>query len=146
MKESGYYPPGTEFDPNSPWNASNSKNNEVDVEVCISTTLSKNTTITATNVIVEEWEEREVNDEGSIDRYTGTDYDFSECNFIEDYKGDEFTIPELLNILKQYVLEDKKNGKTFLNILNTPIEYDLNLILKSLSGWVEDELEVIKED
>lgn len=144
---SDYLPAGTwDGDPRAPWNEPSSLKSEADIDVCISTTLSKSTTITATNVIVEEWEECETNDEGGIDRYTCTDYDFSECNLTEDYKGDEFTIPELLNILKQYVLEDKKKGKTSLHILNTPIEYDLNLILKSLSGWIEDELEVIKED
>lgn len=135
-----------EKDIKTPWDESISLNSEVDVDVCVSNTLSKNTTIIASNVIVKKWEECEVNEDGFTDKYSCIDYDFSECNLVEDYKGDEFTILELLNILKQYILKDKKKGETHLTIPNTPIKYDLNLILKSLSGWVEDELEVIKEN
>ena len=140
MKESGYYPPGTEFDPNSPWNESSNKDSKVDVEVCVSTTLSKQTTINVNNVIVRVEKNCETNDEGGIDRFDDIDYDYSNCNLIEDYKSNEFTILELLNILKQYIEEDLKHTKVSLS--NT---YDLKLVLKSLNSWVEDELEVILE-
>ena len=62
MKESGYYPAGTEFDPRAPWN-------EVelppkDVEVTISVTVSKTMKVPVRDYTIDE--------EGDID--------FSECD------------------------------------------------------------------
>ena len=39
MIESGYYPPGVEYDPNAPWNQVD--NPEREIEVTVSVTLSK---------------------------------------------------------------------------------------------------------
>lgn len=39
MTESGYYPPGVEFDPDAPWNQAD--NPEREIEVLVSITLSK---------------------------------------------------------------------------------------------------------
>lgn len=47
MRESGYYPPGAEFDPNAPWNQSEPP--EIDIEVTVKETLSKDTSVVTNN-------------------------------------------------------------------------------------------------
>ena len=139
MIESGYYPMGAEHDPRAPWNQ-NDGNEIIDVDVCISTTISKNSKIASSDVIVTKEKCSEVNDEGGIDYFDDIEYEYSECNLVEDYKSSEYTVLELLNILKEYVHQDLKNNKSSL-----PKEYNLNKILQSLEGWSVDELEVIPE-
>ena len=52
MIKSDYYPPGAEFDPNAPYNQSDPE--PVEVDVCISQTLHKSTTISTTDYVAEE--------------------------------------------------------------------------------------------
>ena len=66
MIESGYYPPGSEFDPNAPYNQSEPE--EIEVEVVISQTLSKSTKIITTDYTVNEWEDFEPDEEGRVYR------------------------------------------------------------------------------
>lgn len=134
------YPPGAEFDPNAPYNQY--EPDSVNVDVCISTTLSKSTTISTSDYEVEEWEDCETDVDGSCIKTGGTVYDFSHSDLNNAYKDTEFTIPQLLDILKKYIIEDLENNGAS---SYTRRKQRLLCILKSCEGWKEDELEVIEE-
>ena len=76
MIESGYYPPRTEFDPSAPYNQSDPE--PVEVNVCISQTLHKNTTISTTDYIAEKCEGCERDDDGGFVTTEEVSYDFSD--------------------------------------------------------------------
>ena len=137
MIESGYYPPGVEFDPNAPWNQSDPE--PVEVEVTISQSLSRSTTITVTDYTAEEWEDVECDEDGYMSRTGGVDYDFSDSDLKGSYEEQEYTIPELLDYLKAYLIADiaecsEENGK----------KKKLQHILACCEGWKIDETEVVE--
>ncbi len=122
----GDYPPGAANDPNAPYNQKEQE--PVDIDVCVSCTLSKSTTI-----------------EGN-----------PEVDDLKDiYEQQEYTIPELLDefdwILRKEIAETKATIKSLDDNMSNAkkalessiIQY--NNILKSIKGWTVDELEVIKE-
>ena len=71
MSESGYYPIGTEHNPNAPWNQSDPK--PVEVSVCVSITLSKTVKVKLEDYTVEE---NEASD-------SDISFNFSDCNLRE---------------------------------------------------------------
>ena len=93
MKESGYYPPGAEFNSSAPFNEKSKS--LVNLEVTISVTLSKTVTIQ-----VEDYnEEVEKDEEG----FTYVNIDTSECNL----KGavlNQVNLPQ--NIFKDWIVDD----------------------------------------
>ena len=97
------YPPGAANDPNAPYNQSDPT--PVKVAVCISQSLSRNTTIKVTDYTAEKWEDVEVDVDGPY-VISGIDYDFSYSNLKEAYEEQEYTIPQLLDYLKAYLIED----------------------------------------
>ena len=122
----GDYPPGAENDPNAPYNQKEQE--PVDIDVCVSCTLSKSTTI-----------------EGN-----------PEVDDLKDiYEQQEYTIPELLDefikILKKEIAEINATIKLLDdNMSNAKKALESNIshynnLLDSLKGWTVDELEVIKE-
>ena len=138
MTESGYYPPGAEHDPNAPWNQSDPE--PVEVEVAISQTLSKSTKILITDYTVNEWEDVETDNEGGFLRTGGVEYDCSDSDLKGAYNEQEYTIPELLDYLKDYLIADiancnKDKGK----------KQKLQHILDCCEGWEVDETEVVEE-
>ena len=137
MIESGYFPPGAEFDPNAPYNQSEPE--EIEVEVVINQTLSKSTKILTTDYIVNEWEDFEPDEEGGFYRTGGIEYDFSDSDLKGAYEEQEYTIPELLDYLKAYLIADiancdKESGK----------KQKLQHILDCCEDWKVDETEVIE--
>ena len=137
MIESGYYPPGAEFDPNAPYNQSDPE--PVKVDVCISQTLHKSTTISTTDYAIEEWEDCERGDDGKFITTRRVNYDFSDSNLLEAYKIDNWTIPELLNELKNYIQQDLDKG------CSKSKESYLKHMMLSCEDWELDEEEVIEE-
>lgn len=71
MAESGYYPAGTEYNPNAPWNQKDSE--PVEVSVCVSVTLSKTVKVKVDDYVAEDNEA------------SGSDipFNFSDCNLRE---------------------------------------------------------------
>ena len=122
----GDYPPGAANDPNAPYNQKEQE--PVDIDVCVSCTLSKSTTIGGNP---------EVDDLKDI------------------YEQQEYTIPELLDefdwILRKEIAETKATIKSLDdNMSNAKKALESNIshynnLLDSLKGWTVDELEVIKE-
>jgi hypothetical protein len=130
------YPAGAEYDSNAPWNQNDQE--PVGVDVLVSTTLSKHTTIETADYTPEYWEDYDIDDEGHTIHNGGMDYNFSDCNFIKDYREQEFTPKELLDVLIKYlkaeiVGEVHKEGSIAKRLLN------------SCENWTEDELEVIED-
>ena len=137
MIESGYYPPGAEFDPNAPYNQSDPE--PVKVDVCISQTLHKSTTISTTDYVAEEWEDYERDDDGGFVTTREVSYNFSDSDLLSAYKNDNWTIPELLDELKDYIKRDLEND------CSKSKKAWLERMMKACEGWELDEEEVIKE-
>ena len=138
MTENGSYPIGAEHDPNAPYNQVEPE--KVEVEVVISQTLSRSTKILITDYIAREYENIEPDDEGGFYRTREIEYDFSDSDLKGVYEEQEYTIPELLDYLKAYLIADinecsKESGK----------RKKLQHILNCCEGWKVDETEVIKE-
>lgn len=147
MFESGYYPLGTEHDPNAPWNQKKPK--PLNVNCYISCSLSKDVTVTTSDYITEEWEDYDIDTEGNCTHTVEVNYDYSNCNFNEDYHREHYSIPELLKQLEVFLhsaikdLEksapeitagDKATKKTQLRIYKQ--------MLEDCKGWTLDEEEV----
>ena len=136
MIESGYFPIGEEYNPNAPYNQSNIE--PIQLNVIISQSLSRLTTIEVTDYITNEWEDIEIDEDGKFHKIEGIEYDFSDSDLKETYERQEYTIPELLDYLKDYLItdinkcnEDSKKRK-------------LQHILKCCKDWEVDETEVIE--
>jgi len=113
----------------------------IDVEVTITQTLSRNTTIQTSDYIATDWLDEELNDDGTVSRYGGTEYDYSECNLLKDYEEQDYTIPDLLNELSAYLTVElnktpKRGGRY--NVLKN--------MLKACKEWVVDDSEVNREE
>ena len=125
MKESGYYPPGAEFDPNAPYNEPVIP--EKEFSVTISQTFSKDVTVTTNDYAPE------VEDDGSISTNT------ENTDWREVYENHHFKIQDLLTELSNYITEDLKSASP-----NTGKYIHLKRLLEACNGWVEDEYEVIE--
>lgn len=136
MYDNYNYPVGADGS-DAPYNQSDPE--PVEVDVCISQTLHKNTTISTTDYVAEECEDCERDDDGRFVTTGGVSYDFSDSDLLNAYKNDSWTIPELLYELKDYIKQDLNRGcseskKTW-----------LERMMKACEGWELDEEEVIKE-
>lgn len=130
------YPCGADG-PDAPWNQSEPE--PVEVDVTISQSLSRSTKIITTDYIVNEWEDFEPDEEGRFYRTGGIEYDFSDSDLKGAYEEQDYTIPELLDYLKAYLIADiadcdKESGK----------KQKLQHILDCCEGWEVDETEVIE--
>ena len=116
MIESGYYPPGAEFDPNAPWNQKELP--EKEIEVTISITLSKTVKIKVSDYTVY-----------SIEADNGKcfdDIDYSDCNLKKAVK-DQIILPQ--------------NAYNYI----TPKSNEEVQAISNLKKWNVDEMEVILE-
>ena len=138
MTENGYYPQGAEHDPNAPYNQV--EHEKVEVEVVISQTLSRSTKILITDYIAREYENIEPDNEGGFYRTKEIEYDFSDSDLKGAYEEQEYTIPELLDYLKTYLIVDIANCNKDSNK-----KQKLQHILDCCKGWKVDETEIIKE-
>ena len=137
MIESGYYPIGEEYNPNAPYNQSNIE--PIQLKVIISQSLSRPTTIEVTDYITNEWEDIEIDENGKFHKIEGIEYDFSDSDLKGAYERQEYTIPELLDYLKDYLIAD-------INKCNEESKKrKLQHILKCCKDWEVDETEVIEE-
>lgn len=154
MWESGYYPPGAEHDPNAPWNQDFEENEAVDVKVCISTCLSKNTSISVTDYVKESWEDWDVGDEGEAIHTGGIYNNFDNTDFNKEYLYEHKSPIQLLAVLKELASEkinvltkqlETESDKSLLTKLRKEIN-DLKNIQDDADNWVEDEFDVFNDD
>lgn len=92
MRESGYYPPGAEFDPRAPYNQPDLPEVKVDRRFMVG--LEKVCTITTDDYIPDG------------DDYYGMVPDFSDTDFNSEFATQYHSIPQLLGILKDYIEKD----------------------------------------
>ena len=107
----GYnYPAGAENDPRAPWNEVTVVNEPREVEVEYSVVLRKKVTVTTTDYAVERWDEDERDEDGYLIRTKGEEVDFSEKDFLAEYKEQHETPKDLIIRLKaelMLLLRDK---------------------------------------
>lgn len=128
MTESGYYPPGAEFDPNAPWNQSDP--DPININVCITQVFSKSTNIEVTDY------------DGEVDE-DGIYYDTSNCNLHEATVNQIVTIEEILEELPNIYKELSEN--TSETITKDQLRR-LKVLAKACEGWNLDEFEVVEDE
>lgn len=121
MTESGYYPPGAEFDPNAPWNQVDLPYREI--EVTVSITLSKTIKVSVNDYKVDV----DADEDGMYESY-----DFSNCDLYGAVKEQYPTPDKILDTLGK--LADKHPNSIYPN-------YKAEVF----KGWCVDEMEVIPE-
>lgn len=140
MYESGYYPLDAEHNPNAPYNQIDS--DSINVDCCISCSLSKDVTITTSDHIIEKCEDWDIDDEGNSVHIEEVNYDYSNCNFNKDYHHEHYSIPELLEQLEMFLLCAIENLET--KTTKTAQLKIYKQMLKDCQGWTLDEEEVVE--
>ena len=136
MRESGWYPPGAEFDMNAPYNQVDVP--EEDFEITCCQTLSRTAIVTTNNYnpVVEDepWN-------GIHEEYPDT----SDTNWSEEYDECGYCTPlQLIQMLKGYLEKDLENvdevaEKTQQN--KAFLERKLKHFIEECDCWNEDETE-----
>lgn len=117
LKESGYYPPGAEFDENAPWNQVDPP--EVDFTIKVGITLEKECVITTDEVY---------NDDGDLCLCDDADVESA-------YKNTYKSIPDMLAELVKYI-----DGE-LLGDISKERRRELELMKESATGWTEEYFE-----
>ena len=149
MRESGYYPPGAEFDPNAPYNQSDVP--EEEFEVTCSQSLSRTASVWTNNYIPgAEGVDYESDDEGGC--YASPwhdDPDTSDTNWSQEYEENGYKTPlQLIQMLKEYLEQDLKkweeeDQKEPHKWASTQVRKFKSLI-EECDCWTEDETEFVE--
>lgn len=121
--ESGYYPPGAEFDLNAPYNQESLPKEEI--EVTISVTLSKTVKV-------------KVNDYKVEKSGVHTSYDFSGCDLYKAVE-EQVVLPQNLSRFTEEIFNHD------LNLKAVGMSKYLEEAIEDCKGWYVDEFEVIKD-
>lgn len=144
---------GAALDPSAPYNQSDPK--PIEVDCCVSYSLSKSMPVKVHNYSVSEEYESDIDDEGH--RYCNKlqENNFNDTNFIEEFKNDDtaFGIPTLLKELQKLVKERVKELTDNFNLTKSysvrqKIRKQINhydSILQASKDWAIDELDVCQE-
>lgn len=125
MRESGFYPPGAEFDPNAPYNEVSIPEKAFDV--CVSQTLSKSTGIYTNNYLLEF-------DDESGRTYANTE----ETDWKKAYQNVAMTPLDIINAAEKIAKTLLEQGQTRVGGVY------LKSLVSDCKGWTEDELEVME--
>lgn len=147
------YPMGAALDPSAPYNQSNPE--PVEVDCCVSYSLSKSMPVKVQNYNVSEEYESDIDDEGHRYCHKFKENNFDDTNFIEEFKNDNAAIgiPTLLKELKKLSQEaidlyKEKLGiisdKSYIELFKRKIKH-YEYLIKSSEGWIVDELDVCQE-
>ena len=120
MIESGYYPPGAEFDPNAPYNQKELP--EKEIEVTVSITLSKTVKIKVSDYTIYSNEDENGKCFDEID--------YSDCNLKEAVEKQMYLPQEAGQLINDFAIN--------------PVSKNI-AIVEDLSNWNVDEMEVILE-
>ena len=137
MRESGWYPPGAEFDPSAPYNQVEVP--EKDFEITCSQSLSRTATVVTNNYIP-------CCDEGYDD---GVGYhdewaDTSDTNWSDEYDENGYKTPlQLIQMLKEYLQKDlekweEEDRKEPYKWAATQVR-KLKGLIEECDCWTEDE-------
>lgn len=125
--ESGWYPPGAEFDPNAPYNEVELPDKEI--EVTVSVTLSKTVKVKVNDYTVDEG----VDEDGYY-----RDYDFSDCDLRKAVE-DQVTLPQDLAMFVERMFNQD------LNLKAAGMPKYLRDSLEDCKDWNVDDYEVVEE-
>ena len=147
------YPMGAALDPSAPYNQSDPK--PVEVDCCVSYSLSKSMPVKIQNYSTSEEYESDINDDGHRYCHKLQENNFNDTNFTEEFKNDNtaFGIPALLTELQKLV---KERVKELTDNFNLTKSYSVRLkireqinhyesILQASKDWTIDELDVCQE-
>lgn len=147
------YPMGAALDPSAPYNQSDSK--PVEVDCCVSYSLSKSMPVKIHNYSISEEYESDIDDEGHRYCHKFEENNFDDTNFIEEFKNDDtaFGIPALLTELQKLVKERVKELTDNFNLTKSysvrqKIREQVNhyeSVLQASQNWTIDELDVCQE-
>lgn len=133
MRESGYYPPGAEYDPSAPWNQKETP--ERSFKVSVSQTLSKSTTVVTSN-----YYEETVSEKDDIGWHQEIITDTSDVDWKQEYdNGGGYTPLELIQEFKKFLqlelnrMPEVKDEKRYRHLID------------ECTGWIEDDFEIVKE-
>ena len=119
MKESGYYAPGTEFDPRAPWNQVDPPEREFDCEAIVN--LSRTATVTTQSLYLD-------------DEVGCWVFDKENADLRQDYRNCYASIPELMDELVKYI-DGELQGD-----VSSDRRWELQRLKDSATGWqVDDE-------
>lgn len=136
MRESGYYPPGAEFDPDAPYNQRDL--DEKEFNVTISQTLSKSTIVRTNDYIPGDYyTEREWDGEEYCTVTCQEPDDTSDTNWKDAYKMEHDTPLHLISLFKRVLEGDI--------ILDKLPESRKRYLIEECSNWVEDDFEVCED-
>lgn len=128
MYDNYNYPPGADT-PDAPWNQEEVPERTFDV--FISQTLSKSTRVTTNDYI----HEVDLDEDG----YHYND-DTSDTNWIEAYKNEHFTPLQLISELKDFLTKHLPDP-----VIDIKGFKEAKNLISECEGWVEDEIEVMRE-
>lgn len=147
------YPIGATLDPSAPYNQSDPE--PVEVDCCVSYSLSKSMPVKVQNYSVSEEYESDIDDDGYKYCHKLQENNFDDTNFIEEFKNDNAAIgiPTLLKELQKLVKEREKELIDKFNLtksynLRQKIRKQINhyeSILQATKDWTIDELDVCQE-
>ena len=147
------YPMGAALDPSAPYNQSDPE--PVEVDCCVSYSLSKSMPVKIQNYSTSEEYESDIDDEGHRYCHKFQENNFDDTNFIEEFKNDDtaFGIPALLTELQKLVKERVKELTDIFNLTKSysvrqKIRKQINhyeSILQASMDWTIDELDVCQE-
>ena len=138
-----------------PWNQSDSE--PVEVDCCVSYSMSKSMPVKIQNYSTSEEYESDIDDEGQRYCHKFQENNFDNTNFIEEFKNDDTAIgiPTLLKELPKlagYMIEqlrtegimldenDKKRSKEIINQIK-----HYQALIRAAENWTIDELDVCQE-
>lgn len=147
------YPIGATLDPSAPYNQSDPE--PVEVDCCVSYSLSKSMPVKVQNYSVSEEYESDIDDDWHKYCHKLQENNFDDTNFIEEFKNDNAAIgiPTLLKELQKLV---KERVKELIDKFNLTKSYNLRQkirkqinhyesILQATKDWTIDELDVCQE-
>ena len=150
MRESGYYPPGAEFDPDAPWNEIAIP--EKDFDIVCSQTLSKTVTVSTNDYTPgASGVDYEPDDEGGYCASGWSDPDdTSDTNWNKAFSENEYHTPlQLIGILKEYLSKDlekwEKEDKKNPHKMAASQVRKYKALIEECEGWEEDDIEFIQE-
>lgn len=133
MIESGYYPPGAEFDPNAPYNQVENPEREFEVTVC--QVLSKSVTLVTSDYNLEV----DVDEDGGY-----ASCDTSDTDWKRIYAEDHATIEELLTAFKNRLVLEKSilEAKLDQNAETKKRIKECDYYISECENWCVDDFEI----
>ena len=147
------YPMGAALNPSAPYNQSDPK--PVEVDCCVSYSLSKSMPVKIQNYSTSDEYESDIDDEDHRYYHKFNENNFDDTNFIEEFKNDTeaIGIPTLLKELKKLSQEAidlcKENlsiisDQSYIRALKEKIKH-YEWLIKASEGWIVDDLDVCQE-